>query len=96
MRVTVDGGFEPRWSSDGRILYFISLDSKLMSVPVTLSTGPETGTAAALFPIPSYLGFDATNHYRVSRDGQSFLIFSDTAFETPPVTVTVNWAATLK
>jgi Tol biopolymer transport system component len=96
VRVSVDGGFEPRWSSDGRTLYFISLDGRLMSVPVTLSKRPETGTVSALFPIPSNPGADGTNRYRVSRDGQRFLIFSDTGLETPTMTVTVNWAAALK
>ena len=95
VKVTVDGGFEPRWSSDGATLYFISLDSRLMSVPVTLSERLEIGTAAALFPILNR-GYDSTNRYRVSRDGQKFLIFSATGLETPTTTVAVNWAAALK
>ena len=78
-----------------RPCYFISLDSRLMSVPVTLSERPEIGTAAALFPILNR-GYDSTNRYRVSRDGQKFLIFSATGLETPTTTVTVNWAAALK
>ena len=96
VRVTVDGGFEPRWSSDGRTLYFISLAGRLMSVPVTLSKRPETGAATALFPILYGPGADGTNRYRVSRSGQRFLIFSDAGVETPTTTVTVNWAAALK
>jgi Tol biopolymer transport system component len=96
VRVTVDGGFEPRWSSDGRTVYFISLDGRLMSVPVTFSKRPEAGTATALFPILVGPGADRTNRYRVSHDGQRFLVFSDAGVETPTTTVTVNWAAALK
>jgi hypothetical protein len=66
-----------------------------MSVPVTLSNKPKIGTAAALFPILNR-GFDSTNRYQVSRDGERFLVFSATGLETPATTVTVNWAAALK
>jgi eukaryotic-like serine/threonine-protein kinase len=96
VRVTVDGGFEPRWSSDSRTLYFISLDGRLMSVPVTLSKRPETGTATALVPILYGPGADLTNRYRISRSGERLLIFSDAGVETPTTTVTANWAAALK
>ena len=96
VRVTVGGGFEPRWSGDGRTVYFISLDGRLMSVPMTFSKRPEAGTATALFPILLSPGADSTNRYRVSHGGQRFLVFSDAGVETPTTTVTVNWVAALK
>jgi hypothetical protein len=32
--VSTAGGYEPRWRGDGRELYYLSLDRKLMAVPV--------------------------------------------------------------
>jgi hypothetical protein len=32
--VTANGGMEPRWRRDGREIYYLSLDGKLMAVPV--------------------------------------------------------------
>jgi Tol biopolymer transport system component len=33
-RVSTNGGYEPRWRADGREIYYLSEDRKLMAVPV--------------------------------------------------------------
>ena len=45
--VSTTGGYEPRWRADGREMYYLSLDRKLMAV--TVDPGPSFGTPTALF-----------------------------------------------
>ena len=57
-RVTADGGGQVRWRRDGKELFYLGFDDKLMSVPVSLDTRGQKidiGTPTALFlaPMPS-------------------------------------------
>jgi Tol biopolymer transport system component/predicted Ser/Thr protein kinase len=94
--VSTAGGSMPRWRADGRELYYISLDWKLMVVPV--GPGPSFGVPRQLFQthVPRNASFYRT-HYVPSRDGQRFLI-NTLAADLPPVSITVvlNWTAGLK
>ena len=47
--VSTTGGYEPRWRADGREMYYLSLDQKLMAVAV--GPGPSFGEPTALFPV---------------------------------------------
>jgi eukaryotic-like serine/threonine-protein kinase len=94
--VSTAGGSMPRWRADGRELYYLSLDSKLMVVPV--GPGPSFGAPQQLFQtrVPRNANVFRT-HYVPSRDGQRFLINTLVA-DLPPVSITVvlNWTAGLK
>ena len=91
--VSIDGGAQPRWSADGRELYFVAPDRKMMAVPVVATrTTFEVGAPVALFAThivsSRLLGLHA--QYVVARDGR-FLI-NETADEfTAPITVILNW-----
>jgi Tol biopolymer transport system component len=90
-QISTNGGDQPRWSRDGKELFYIAADGKMMAVEVT--TGPkfEAGVPKPLFDAHlAGTGFD------VSKDGR-FLI--PTAVEqsgTAPITVVINWTAGLK
>ena len=93
-QISKSGGTMPRWSADGRELYFIAPDGKLMASPVTASGQTfEAGTPQALFPTRlangSTLSFNA--RYAVSREGR-FLI-NQTAEDSgaSPITLILNW-----
>jgi hypothetical protein len=95
-QVSVGGGEQPRWRGDGKELFYLSPDSKVMAVLVTTSTNFDSGTPVALFhatprqPIPLYDLFV----YDVSRDGQRFLIITPVReSETTPMSVVLNWPA---
>jgi hypothetical protein len=45
--VSMTGGYEPRWRADGREMYYLSLDQKLMAVGV--GPGPSFGAPKELF-----------------------------------------------
>jgi len=97
--VSVDGGVEPRWSADGRELFFISADSKLMTVPVSTTSGFRPGTPVALFAVPINGGGAniAASRWDVAPDGKRFLFSAIAAAESsPPITVVLNWQAALK
>ena len=89
------GGDKPRWSADGRELYYIAPDRKLMVVPVKIGATFDPGIAVPLFELPVFFGFFP---YDVAPDGR-FLVSAvrDAAtVRVSPLTVLVNWPATLK
>jgi eukaryotic-like serine/threonine-protein kinase len=88
------GGAQPRWSRDGRHIFFIEPDRKLMAA----SFDPQTGAAGAprlLFQTrivaPMFLMFQ----YDVSPDGR-FLINSFPSNSSSPLTLLTGWTALLK
>ena len=51
-QITAQGGTEPKWRRDGRELYYLALDGKLMAVPVKADRAFEAGTPSPLFEMP--------------------------------------------
>jgi len=95
-QISTGGGAQPHWRHDGKELYFIGPDRKLMAVDVKLGATFEVGTPKALFQT-QVSAFSSPNRYDVSADGQKFLINSSVQ-ETSraPLEVMVNWGAGLK
>src|SRR5207249_3068312 len=48
-QVSVGGGTEPRWRRDGKEMYFIAPDKKVMALPVKLGATFEAGAPKELF-----------------------------------------------
>jgi hypothetical protein len=94
--LSTDGGYEPRCRADGRELYFLSEDRKLMSVEV--KPGPSFGVPKALFQTKVSPGVDWLRiHYAPTRDGRRFLINTQTGDTgSNPITVVLNWTALLR
>jgi len=97
-QVSTSGGEQPRWRADGKELFYLSSDGRMMATNVKTVAGFSAGAPAPLFqahprqPV-SYLDIFA---YDVTRDGQRFLINTETrSTETVPVTVISNWPAKL-
>ncbi|HXT86354.1 MAG TPA: protein kinase, partial [Verrucomicrobiae bacterium] len=94
--ISTNGGTRPRWRRDGRELFYLSLDSKMMSAGI--SEGPASvsvGEVRSLFQTNSA----PTNGwlYDVSADGKKFLIVSEAVQKSSaPLTVVTNWPALLK
>ena len=93
---TTNGGYEPRWRADGREIYYLSEDRKLMAVSV--GPGPSFGVPQPLFQTRVAAGVTAIRtHYVPNRDGQRFLINTQIADPAPtPITVVLNWTSGLK
>jgi eukaryotic-like serine/threonine-protein kinase len=94
--VSTNGGYEPRWRPDGREIYYLSEDRKLMAVSV--GAGPSFGVPQALFQTRVPPGVHANRtHYVPSRDGTRFLVNTQSGDPSPtPITVVLNWTAALK
>ena len=97
-QVSNNGGVQPRWSSDGKELYFIAPDGKLMAVPVATSgTNFTAGTPVALFPARIAPGAGANKQqYAVSRDGRFLINQPVEATAASPITLILNWNPNLK
>jgi eukaryotic-like serine/threonine-protein kinase len=91
--VSINGGTRPVWSRDGKELYFIGADGKLMAVDVKSgpSGGFEAGTPKVLFD--PHIGGDETSGFDVSKDGRFLIAVVEQS--GAPITVVVNWTAGL-
>ena len=95
--ISNDGGYEPRWRSDGKEIYYLSRDGVLMAVPV--SAGATTfGVPRPLFQTHVYPGASILHtHYVPNRDGSRFLVSVRSGEPVPmPITVVLNWTEGLK
>ena len=93
-QVSTGGGTQPRWRADGKELYFIAPDGKLMAAPVTASALTfEAGTPVALFPtrIAPVVG-TFRHQYAVSRDGRFLINQAAEESTTTPITLILNWS----
>jgi len=91
-QISTDGGTVPMWRGDGRELFFVSLDDRLMVARIAASGQLETDAPSVLFSLPPGPHRYGTNAapYAVARDGQRFLI-NTSVEEAPPITVLLNW-----
>jgi len=98
MRVSTNGGYEPRWSTDGRELYYLQGNAMLA---VAVETEPEFSFAAPqeLFTGP-YLRDQSplVASYDVAPDGRFLMIQPGLGTDTAPTGIVVveNWTEELK
>ena len=96
IQVSTGGGGQPRWRRDGRELFYVSIDSKVMSTSITTRSGSralEFGAPASLFAVDITGGpilLNNTAHYWPTPDGQRFLI-NVSIDPTPPINLLYNW-----
>ena len=88
-QISVNGGSLPRWSRDGKELYYIAPDRKLMAVEI--KTGPkfERTTPKPLFETR----LPVNGRYDVSKDGRFLIPTLLDSGGTVSMTAIVNWAA---
>ncbi|HSS44757.1 MAG TPA: hypothetical protein VLO07_05380, partial [Thermoanaerobaculia bacterium] len=98
-KVSSAGGSEPRWRRDGKELFYLAPDGKLMAVDVREGPTFEADVARPLFQtrLRQHISSADLFSYDVSADGQRFLVNTDVGEVTsPPLTVVLNWAEGLK
>ncbi len=96
--ISTSGGAEPMWRRDGKELFYLTLDQKLMAVDVnTAAPGFQAGIPKELFQAQLMPIAYWRNFYVASPDGQRFLMVVPANDTRPaPITVVVNWPALLK
>jgi eukaryotic-like serine/threonine-protein kinase len=98
-QVSNAGGQEPRWRQDGKELFYLSADGKMMAVPVKTSGSFEAGSPIALFQTHRRQAVSAQDvfSYDVSADGQRFLIDAKVdEGDAPPLSILLNWASDMQ
>jgi Tol biopolymer transport system component len=105
-QVSTNGGSQPRWRADGKELFYVAPDAKLMAVPLTFAPQARTvtvGAPQALFPVRlaigpgiSLTGYQSRALYGVTADGRFLLNTTIEPDRTAPITIVQNWDALLK
>jgi eukaryotic-like serine/threonine-protein kinase len=94
--VTKDGGVQPRWRADGGELFFLDLESRLMSVDVRNTGGRlEFGVPRLLFQTQIEAN-PLVELYDVSRDGQRFIMMVPLESLSSQMNVIVNWPSLVR
>ena len=91
-QVSTSGGYWPRWRPDGKELYYVGLDGKMMAVPIAVKGATiERGLPTTLFQTPvSGTAPQNRSQYDIAPDGRFlFVTVADAAL--PPITVLLNW-----
>ncbi len=96
-QISSNGGMQVRWRQDGKELFYVSLDDRLMAVPIKSAGAGKTFEAGAPLPLfaPHIGGAGQQNRqqYIVSGDGQRFLMNTVTNEAPSPITLIINWRA---
>jgi Tol biopolymer transport system component len=98
-QVSNDGGHEPTWRRDGRELFYLTGDRRLMSVPVQTATRLTLGAASELFRLPRDTPNENRISYAASADAQRFVVnlpAQERVRRSPLETgVILNWPSTV-
>jgi len=91
--VSRGGGVQARWRRDGKELFYISPDWKMMAVDVSTGDTFRSGTPHALFDTDMVDTGIRTGpiSWDVAPDGKRFLIISPNAGSTSSLNVLLNW-----
>jgi Tol biopolymer transport system component len=95
VQVSTNGGNFPRWRRDGKELFYLSTNNKLMAAAVD-GTGPAFRVGADVPLFDTRLDRGGWS-YDVSADGQRFVVNTQIMQSTStPFTVAINWPAGLR
>ena len=96
-RVSTNGGIQVRWRADGRELFYLASDGRLMAVPIRAGSNGSTiepGVAIPLFWTHMWGAAQSATalfpQYSVSPDGQRFLMNTLSQMRAGPITVVLN------
>jgi Tol biopolymer transport system component len=97
LRVSTNGGSQPRWRDDGKELYYLA-EGAIFAAPIELGAAPSAGKPEKLFDVltPDF-SLSSPFVYDVSADGKQFIVEAmDPNSRSTPVTVMLNWQAKLR
>jgi hypothetical protein len=93
-KISASGGQRPKWAGDGRELFYLAPDKKLMAAEINgQGTSVMVGSVRPLFDVHGY----ETGGYDVTADGQRFIVNLSVGQKTSaPITLVLNWTADVK
>jgi len=98
-QVSAGGGEQPRWRGDGKELFYLSADMKMMAVQTKTGATFDAGAPAVLFQANprEVVATSEQVIYDVDQKGERFLINTQVkSTETHPISVILHWDAGLK
>jgi Tol biopolymer transport system component len=94
IKVSEGGGTEARWRRDGKELFYLSDQTKMMAVEVSTTPSFKAGVPHPLFQTRIHRG--SGFQWDVSPDGKRFLFATVATEKSDAITIVTNWQATLK
>ena len=104
VQISTNGGFHPRWRRDGKELFYVDPQARLVAVAISASANGDLlpGRSTPLFslPISTTVPVGAAYEYDVAPDGKRFLVSmpvggSRGEQRVIPLTVTTSWTSLL-
>jgi Tol biopolymer transport system component len=92
-QVSTSGGQYPRWRGDGKELFYLGAENRVMAAEVDAKGG--SFQVGAVKPLFAAFVEDSAMPFDVSADGKRFLIVS-VPEQSSPLTLLVNWPAGMK
>ena len=100
--ISTDGGAQPRWRHDGKELYWIAPDARLMAAPVALrDDSVDAGAPVPLFSTRIAMGgaeMSLSGQYNVAPDGRFLIntVVDDQHESQSRLNIVQNWIEELK
>ena len=97
-QISTGGGQQPLWRRDGKELFYLSSDDKLMSVPLKLNADSVQADAPrALFSVANSIApvSGLVAPYDVTPDGKRFVVITGEQGKSFPINLVTNWTAAL-
>jgi serine/threonine protein kinase/Tol biopolymer transport system component len=88
--VSIGGGLVARWSRDGKELFYLTTDRRMMAIPVQTNPSLRIGTPVALFEVSAKRPW---TQFDVSSAGRFLAVVSESRASEQPLTVVLHWPA---
>jgi dipeptidyl aminopeptidase/acylaminoacyl peptidase len=95
IKLSEGGGTSARWRRDGKELFYIASDTKMMAVDFRTTPSFKAGVPQPLFQTRIRPG-TGSFMWDASADGKRFLIATVAAEKSDAITIVTNWQATLR
>jgi Tol biopolymer transport system component len=90
-QITTSGGQYPRWRRDGKEIFFLAADNRVMAAEVEAKK--ESFQVGAVKPLFTALPQNTGAPFDVTADGKRFIIVSVAEGQISPIRLVVNWPA---
>ena len=105
-QVSTAGGVYPRWRRDGREVYYVDPDNRLVAVPIQAAANAHTVDVGVPTPLFSTrlavganiftTGINSWAQYAVAADGRFLMNVQADDAAASPITIVQNWTVGLK
>jgi len=98
-QISTNGGIAPIWSPDGKEIFYVSTDGKMMSVSIRTIPTFSAEPPKELFDVSQmYFPNNPITNYDITPDGKRFILVrnSHTSANVPYFNVVLNWTEDLQ